>query len=52
MDAQKAAGWARNGWARANKVLEDPSATPNEKELAQAITEVAYAVVELAGGND
>lgn len=52
MDNQKAASWARNGWSRANRIIDDPAATPNEKERAQALAEVAYAVVELSGGND
>lgn len=51
MDKQKALTWARSGWSKANAVLDDPTATANEKQLAQSLAEVAYAVVELADGN-
>ena len=45
-----AVGWARAGWARANKVRDDPAATEQEKELAEALGEIAHAVVELGEG--
>lgn len=51
MDKATALSWARAGWAKANTILDDPTATANEKQLAQALAEVAYAVVELADGN-
>ena len=50
-DKQKAVSWARSGWAKAIKVIDDPAASAQEKELAQALAEIAYAVVELGGGN-
>jgi hypothetical protein len=51
VDQDKAVSWARAGWARANTVKDDPAASRREKELAQALAEIAYAVVELGGGN-
>lgn len=39
---------ARGGWSRANSVLIDAQATKQEKELAQALAEVSFAVVTLA----
>ena len=45
-----AVGWARAGWARANKVRDDPAASEREKELAEALGEIAHAVVELGEG--
>lgn len=51
MDKERALIWVRSGWSKANTVLDDPTATANEKQLAQALAEVAYAVVELADGN-
>jgi hypothetical protein len=51
VDQQKAVSWARTGWSRANTVIDDPNASQREKELAQALAEIAYAIVELGGGN-
>jgi hypothetical protein len=51
VNQDKAVNWARAGWARANTVKDDPAASRQEKELAQALAEIAYAVVELGGGN-
>lgn len=49
---EKAVTWARSGWSKANTVKDSSTASPHEKELAQAIAEIGYAIVELAGGND
>jgi hypothetical protein len=51
VDQKKAVTWARAGWSRPNNVIDDPTASKREKELAQALAEIAYAVVELGGGN-
>lgn len=51
VDQQKAVSRARKGWVRANTVIDDPTASQQEKELAHALAEIAYAVVEPGGGN-
>lgn len=52
MEKSRVLTYARHGWSLANTVIDDPRSSKREKELAQALVSVAYAVVELAGGND
>jgi hypothetical protein len=51
VDQKKAVKWARNGWSRAHTVIDDPTASERDKELAQALALIAYAVMELGGAN-
>ncbi|SHV42040.1 Uncharacterised protein [Mycobacteroides abscessus subsp. abscessus] len=51
-DLKRAIAWACDGWERANKVASSNASSSAEQELGLALAAIAYAVVELAGGND